>query len=164
MNLEATIKKLIHIDSFDVGKFAYTRNIYRKLRDRKEWILHGIPKKVYIETTRKCNLKCRYCVRQSLIENGTLKPIDMSEEVFELVLEQVSTLDNVTLIGLSGLGEPFLDKKIVDRITTVKRLFPQAFVGLTSNGTLLDRVGDRIIGVLDGLSLSLNFWCCAVVG
>ena len=70
----------------------------------------GLPVEYIVETTAKCNLYCPMCPR----ETHKQPKEDMSDEIFERLVEGAAeTGEHMMLIGL---GEPFMDRKIFDRI------------------------------------------------
>src|SRR5947208_13988598 len=72
--------------------------------------LNALPVEYIVETTAKCNLYCPMCPREVYKQPKA----DMSDAVFErLVRESGATAEHMMLIGL---GEPFMDPKIYDRI------------------------------------------------
>jgi len=92
--------------------------------------LNALPVEYIVETTAKCNLYCPMCPREAFEQPKA----DMSDAVFErLVKESAETAEHMMLIGL---GEPFLDPKIYDRIEFCHRHSVSTL--LSTNGTLLD--------------------------
>lgn len=92
--------------------------------------LSGLPVEYIVETTAKCNLYCPMCPR----ETHRQPKEDMAEEIFSrLVREAGGSAEHMMLIGL---GEPFLDPAIFDRIEYCDR--HRIFTLLSTNGTLLD--------------------------
>lgn len=90
----------------------------------------ALPVEYIVETTAKCNLYCPMCPR----ETHKQPKEDMADEIFErLVKESGSTAEHMMLIGL---GEPFLDPQIFDRIEYCQRHGIATL--LSTNGTLLD--------------------------
>src|SRR5919107_5928266 len=72
--------------------------------------LSGLPVEYIVETTAKCNLYCPMCPR----ETHKQPKEDMPDAIFSrLVRESGSSAEHMMLIGL---GEPFLDPKLFDRI------------------------------------------------
>src|SRR6202158_3400172 len=68
------------------------------------------PVEYIVETTAKCNLYCPMCPR----ETHKQPKADMSDNVFERLVRQAGrTSEHMMLIGL---GEPFMDPKIFERI------------------------------------------------
>src|SRR5579864_1162129 len=90
----------------------------------------ALPVEYIVETTAKCNLYCPMCPR----ETHKQPKEDMTDEVFEaLVRGSATTAEHMMLIGL---GEPFMDRKIFDRIEYCERHGIATL--LSTNGTLLD--------------------------
>jgi radical SAM protein with 4Fe4S-binding SPASM domain len=107
-------------------------NRARLLRDYlgKRSKLAGLPVEYIVETTAKCNLYCPMCPRETHLQPKE----DMTDAIFErLVTESGRTAEHMMLIGL---GEPFLDRKIFDRIEYCGRHGVSTL--LSTNGTLLD--------------------------
>src|ERR1700752_4351136 len=90
----------------------------------------ALPVEYIVETTAKCNLYCPMCPR----ETHKQPKEDMTDAVFErLVGESSGTAEHMMLIGL---GEPFMDPKIFDRIEYCERHGVSTL--LSTNGTFLD--------------------------
>ncbi|MBL8290711.1 MAG: radical SAM protein [Bryobacterales bacterium] len=97
---------------------------------RRQDTLSALPVEFIVETTAKCNLYCPMCPRETLKQPKE----DMTDEIFErLVSESGASAEHMMLIGL---GEPFLDKKIFDRIEYCER--HNVHTLLSTNGTFLD--------------------------
>jgi MoaA/NifB/PqqE/SkfB family radical SAM enzyme len=110
----------------------------------------ALPVEYIVETTAKCNLYCPMCPR----ETHKQPKADMSEDVFQrLVSEAGSTAEHMMLIGL---GEPFMDKNIFERIEFCHQHSISAL--LSTNGTFLDeRNAVRILdSPLDQMTLSFD--------
>jgi radical SAM protein with 4Fe4S-binding SPASM domain len=90
----------------------------------------ALPVEYIVETTAKCNLYCPMCPR----ETHKQPKEDMTGEIFErLVQGAASTGEHMMLIGL---GEPFMDRSIFDRIEYCERHGVSTL--LSTNGTFLD--------------------------
>jgi radical SAM protein with 4Fe4S-binding SPASM domain len=99
--------------------------------------LGGLPVEYIVETTARCNLYCPMCPRETIAQPKQ----DMSDAVFErLVRESGWSAEHMMLIGL---GEPFLDRKIFDRIARCDRHGVHTL--LSTNGTLLDEAASARI-------------------
>lgn len=112
--------------------------------------LNALPVEYIVETTAKCNLYCPMCPR----ETHKQPKEDMSDVVFErLVSEAARTGEHMMLIGL---GEPFLDPGILDRIEFCDR--HNVATLLSTNGTLLDEeASDQILrSTLAHITLSFD--------
>ncbi len=90
----------------------------------------ALPVEYIVETTAKCNLYCPMCPR----ETHKQPKEDMTDEIFERLVAGASrTGEHMMLIGL---GEPFMDRKIFDRIEYCERHGIATL--LSTNGTFLD--------------------------
>jgi radical SAM protein with 4Fe4S-binding SPASM domain len=112
--------------------------------------LTALPVEYIVETTAKCNLYCPMCPR----ETHKQPKADMTDEVFErLVRDSGKTAEHMMLIGL---GEPFMDPQIFERIEFCHRHSISSL--LSTNGTFLDeRVAARVLdSPLEQLTLSFD--------
>ncbi len=101
-----------------------------------EVILHKIGadlKKLYLEPTSKCNLKCITCVRQQWSD---LAGREMSMELFEQLLEQLKKFTQLERVHLGGFGEPLAHSRALE---IIRRLCEAGYqVSLNTNGTLVN--------------------------
>jgi len=92
--------------------------------------LGALPVEFIVETTAKCNLYCPMCPRETYKQPKE----DMPDAVFErLLAESAATAEHMMLIGL---GEPFMDAKIFDRIAACEKHGVYSLI--STNGTFLD--------------------------
>jgi radical SAM protein with 4Fe4S-binding SPASM domain len=112
--------------------------------------LPALPVEYIVETTAKCNLYCPMCPR----ETHKQPKADMPDDVFERVVQQAgNTAEHMMLIGL---GEPFMDPRIFERIEFCHRHSISTL--LSTNGTFLDeRVAERVLdSPLEQITLSFD--------
>jgi radical SAM protein with 4Fe4S-binding SPASM domain len=112
--------------------------------------LNALPVEYIVETTAKCNLYCPMCPRETHPQPKS----DMTPEVFErLVSEAGETAEHMMLIGL---GEPFMDAKIFQRIEFCHRHSISTL--LSTNGTFLDeRCSAKVLdSPLEQITLSFD--------
>jgi len=112
--------------------------------------LAALPVEYIVETTAKCNLYCPMCPR----ETHKQPKADMTDEVFEqLVRQSGETAEHMMLIGL---GEPFMDPQIFERIEFCHRHSISTL--LSTNGTFLDeRTAARVLdSPLEQITLSFD--------
>lgn len=117
---------------------------------RRRVVLSGLPVEFIVETTAKCNLYCPMCPR----ETHKQPKEDMNDAVFQrLVAESGRSAEHMMLIGL---GEPFLDPAIFDRIEHCATHNISTL--LSTNGTLLDeRMAERLLdSPLEHVTLSFD--------
>lgn len=92
-------------------------------------------KRVYIEITNICNLRCSFCPPTSR------KAEHMSPAVFLHILKQIKT--HTGYIYLHVKGEPLLHPEL-DKILDLS--FEEGFqVNITTNGTLINKIGQMLL-------------------
>ena len=117
------------------------------LKNLKEKIkyLKGLPvdtfRDIYIETVATCTNNCFMCPRHDVKHYGF-----MSDEMFKNIIKKLKEINYSGNVHLYGQGEPFLDKKIIDKIYYIKSELPNSNIILISNFTVLnDEFIDKIL-------------------
>ena len=134
---------------------VYKKIIAKKIKNRLEYLKNRNEIKFMIETTSVCNAKCVFCVYPTMKR----KHAAMSDETFSTIVERIKTEDITPLcFDLFMIGEPFLDKKIFERIRILKTTFPNAKVNITSNFSSVDKdvIDQLIASKTDFVNISLN--------
>jgi MoaA/NifB/PqqE/SkfB family radical SAM enzyme len=98
-----------------------------------------MPVTVDVEVTNRCNAKCHFCPRDRTPHQGLMVP-----SVFAKALERAVEYRKVAVelpnpdveISLCGLGEPLLNRDVVDYVRLARA--EGFFVKMSSNGSLLD--------------------------
>ena len=113
---------------------------------------HGLklPEVLYIETTNRCNLRCKGCI----LYRGNWEPDrDMTLPDLIMITDQLPALERATL---HGVGEPLLNTELCRMIAHLKKR--NVFVLFNSNGILLgeERQNAIIDAGLDELRISLD--------
>lgn len=109
-----------------------------------------LPKVLYIETTNRCNLRCKGCI----LYRGSWEPDrDLSLAELIRITDQLPDLEQVYL---HGIGEPLLNKALPDIIRHLKDR--NVYTLFNSNGVLLDDQRQRALvsAGLDELRISLD--------
>lgn len=103
--------------------------------------------RIMFEVTRRCNLRCAHCFR------GEPQNIDISEEIIDKTLDQISSCFSFDVTG----GEPFLVPEkleyLVDGI--IKRKMRFTSFSLVVNGTILDDRAQRSVAAINRLATYL---------
>ncbi len=111
-------------------------------------------RKIYLEPTTSCNLKCRTCIRQVWEEPEA----QMAVSTFQNFLNQVAELPNLERVIFTGFGEPLAHPRIIDMIAAVRSRHLAVTIG--SNGHLLEEnmcrqlielKVDRLVVSVDGV-------------
>jgi radical SAM protein with 4Fe4S-binding SPASM domain len=92
-------------------------------------VVPELPEELYLETTNRCNLRCRTCPQYYGMPEESA---DLTPERVRRILSQFPTVRRVVL---HGIGEPLLNRDLVAIIAAVKRR--GAHVLFNTNGLLL---------------------------
>ena len=113
------------------------------------YMIPDYPSQAQIEITNRCNLTCKMCPRDYF----NLLKEDMPLETFKKIVDR---LENITLLTLTGWGEPLVHPHIFEMITYCKERSHE--VKLTTNGTLLSsEMRQRVFSSgLDEITISLE--------
>ena len=89
-------------------------------------------KKIYLEITNNCNLKCDFCIKNNRPNKF------MNENEFKTILNKLKGYTNYLYFHI--LGEPLLHPKINEFIDIASEYFK---INITTNGYLIDRIKDN---------------------
>lgn len=114
------------------------------------------PRMIYLETTGRCNAKCDFCPHPKLDRKFDA----MSDELFEKIVLEASEFPVDRFVGFSlhAVNEPFMDRKIFDRLATINRLVPHAQIAVNTNMNIMPpRFFERIRGIRGISDWSISF-------
>lgn len=116
----------------------------------------SVPLSIQIDPTRDCNFKCVYCnhIQDS---SETVKSKKLSLSVFKKFINDCKGFEKkIKVLTFSGLGEPLLNKDLVEMIILAKQVSEK--VSVVTNGSLLTtKKTDELINAgLDILRISLQ--------
>ena len=117
----------------------------------KKWVNTSIYNKIYskiienkskeikpiflqIENTNVCNANCIMCPHTSMKRGKKIMSQKDFEKIVDNVLKEYSSIK--TLI-ITGFGEPFMDKEIIDKIKFVNEKYPLLQIDIYTNANLL---------------------------
>ncbi|MGD9559297.1 MAG: GTP 3',8-cyclase MoaA [Oscillospiraceae bacterium] len=107
-----------------------------------------------VSVTDRCNLRCQYCMPAAgvcSIPHEEVLRFDEVERVARVMAEL--GVDRVRLTG----GEPLVRKNVAALAASIKRIPGIGFLGLTTNGTLLQPLAHELRDAgVDGLNISLD--------
>ena len=107
--------KIVNFYKYVWGRAVYStflRDLYKLRVKLFPWYL-PLPSYIEIETTTKCNFRCKMCEHTY----WKIPPMDMSFNQFKSVIDQLPTLK---WIGMTGIGESFLNKDFIKMLKYVK--------------------------------------------
>jgi len=116
--------------------------------------LKEYPSRLFVETTTRCNLKCRMCVKQT--DGNCIVEGDMSADIFA-TLEPA--FPHIEALILNGIGEPLLHRGLEGFIRSARGLMSAgSWIGFQSNGLLLSEARARSVveAGLDRICLSMD--------
>lgn len=110
----------------------------------------SLPRRIQIEITNECNLRCKMCAR-SYNEGLIRKSLRLTD--IKIIISQIPNCRN---IALHGLGEPLMNHDLIDIVSFLKKRKKR--VHFTTNATLLmPTISEELIkSGLDGITISIN--------
>ena len=111
-----------------------------------------LPEIVQIESTNICNAKCVFCPRDEMHRRQGI----MSFDLFRKIVDECVEL-GITHVRVHNYGEPFVDRKLVDKVRYAKEKGIQE-VGMISNGSLItEQVARGLVDAgLDAITISVD--------
>ena len=111
------------------------------------------PRLVAIETTNRCNAKCKFCPNNSLARARRV----IDDDLFKKIIEDCKEFP-LPAIEPFLQGEPFVDPKILDRLAYINEQLPNTALRLYSNGAALTPQKSDALRELnvDKIYISLN--------
>jgi MoaA/NifB/PqqE/SkfB family radical SAM enzyme len=125
------------------------KNSVGEVLGRILYMIPDYPSQAQIEITNRCNLACKMCPRDYF----NLLKEDMPLETFKKIVDR---MESITLLTLTGWGEPLVHPHVFEMITYCKERSHK--VKLTTNGTLLtSEMRQRVFSSgLDEITISLE--------
>lgn len=165
---DETINKRIFFESRYLFNLSWEWHIFAVDKEYLEYELteciqdfYPAPKELLLSTTNVCNLKCIMCALHAPAIQVNHKTNFFSKKQFLETNKVYEILDysgkyGVQMVNLSAEGEVLLDERIFDFIGYAKSVgVPNVF--LTTNGTLLDRYGKKLLDSgLDSMAISID--------
>lgn len=138
-------------------------NLYRFLRNKVRSVLMqkskslsvAYPSSIMIELTNLCNIKCITCAREYAY-GDTMSKGFLDFEKFKNIIDEVHPY--VDSIGLTGLGETFLYKKIHEAIDHIRSKSKGIIISCSINAHLPKSVeiANKIAGKIDTIQISID--------
>jgi len=109
-----------------------------------------LPKTLYLETTNRCNLRCKGCIQY---RGSWEAERDLTLDDVAMITDQLPELERIVL---HGIGEPLLNKDLPEIIRHLKKR--HIHVLFNSNGILLNqqRQDELIRAGLDEIRISID--------
>jgi len=145
-----TLGRKVLSTPFIVNSKLYNSLYDKKIKNTIEELEKRYPLGVDIGTTNLCNAQCIMCPHSKLKKMGT-----MDMKLYKKIIDNCYRL-GIKMITLSFFGEPFLDKKIIEKIRYAKE--KKMYVGFYSNASLLNKELAREVveSGLNGITISFD--------
>lgn len=117
--------------------------------------MQDVKYRIMIETSSLCNARCEFCSNPTLVREKKV----MDDEIFSLIIERlIKEQINVEKFILHLNGEPFTDKKLIDRIKLLQQFFPKSPIWFTTNFSMPDenKIEELLTSGLHTITISLN--------
>ncbi len=113
------------------------------------------PSTIMLELTNYCNLACTICPRESTYGNEMDKGMMDTEKAKNIIDEVSPYLDS---IGLTGMGETFMYKKIEEVVDYIKEKNKGIIISVSTNAVLpnfIDKV-KNLVDKIDTIQISID--------
>lgn len=141
---QTPLKNLVNTPLYN--KF-YSIIVRKRARKMSPYILQ-------IENTNICNARCVMCPHTIMKRKGKIMKLNEFKKIFDNVLKNY----NIKRMAITGFGEPFIDKDLINKIKYVNEKFPEIKIELYTNAYLLDKkIADELLGLnLSKITFSIN--------
>lgn len=117
--------------------------------------------RMHLPVARPCNIKCAFCTPMvdacyHGCRPGVSAEILSPEEALKRVDWAVAADPTFLVVGIAGPGEPLLSEETFQTFELVKRKYPQLILCASSNGLLLEDNVERMKGLIDTLTVTVN--------
>lgn len=135
-----------------VNKKTYN-SFYEKRVKKKSKCVN--PKFIQIENTNFCNATCIMCPHTSMKRKKKI----MSQKDFEKIINNIiKNYPSIKTIIITGFGEPFIDKGILEKIEFLNKAYPKLNIDIYTNASLLKKeLTDKVLKQnIHKINFSLN--------
>ncbi len=110
-------------------------NPYQIIRRKFGLAQKDLFKHVLLQTNYRCTRKCSFC-HYGLAESPN--NVDINEDLFYNIIDELKKLDYKGRIGLFEMNEPLTDRRFVKFLSYTRKKLPKAWIFISSNGDLLN--------------------------
>lgn len=104
--------------------------------------------RIHLPVAPECNIQCNYCNRKYDCPNenrpGVTSAILDPFEAVRRVRFARHKLDNLSVVGIAGPGEPLANEETFDTLDIVRKMHPDLHLCLATNGLLAPMYMDRL--------------------
>ena len=107
------------------------------------YVQRPFPITLQIQTTSLCNADCVFCPYPETSEKLSMGSMD--DDLFKKIIDECSQHNSVRTIIPFLMADPFIDKKMTEKIFYIKEKIPFAAIRLSSNGgPLVPKIAEKI--------------------
>ncbi len=96
-------------------------------------------KRIQIETTNFCNMKCDFCPNKRMTRERKILDFQYFKEIIDDIAENKMT----GVISFAGNGEPFIDPDFLNKLKYCKS--KNLKTAVTTNGLLIEKISEEFI-------------------
>lgn len=93
------------------------------------------PRIIHLETRSRCNSRCSFCAAS--VQNETRPDIHMSDELIDKILGELKEINYSNRLSFYCNNEPFIEKRIYDIVAKSRKMLPDAYLEIKTNGRAL---------------------------
>lgn len=139
----------------------YRKNLLNNRQNLFDLLPLNEPITISVGLTNRCNFGCVFCPTGDLEltrKSNKIATGMMSDKVFYKIIDDVLKFKKkIRKLSLTGFGEPFLHKNIVNYLKFIKEKKATEKVSITTNGSLLQRFDMKeIVQNLDEIIFSIE--------
>ena len=149
------LKRIQHLPN-GINLLRYSNNkIQTLLLDKSKSLKVANPSSIMIELTNHCNIKCITCAREYAFGDAMAKGF-MDFEKFKSIIDEIYPY--VDAIGLTGLGETFLYKRIDEAVDYIKSKSKGIIISCSINAHLPKsiEIAEKLIDQIDTIQISID--------
>jgi radical SAM protein with 4Fe4S-binding SPASM domain len=149
------IKRIQHLPK-GINLLRYSNNkIQTLLLEKSKSLKVSYPSSIMIELTNHCNIKCITCAREYAYGDAMAKGF-MDFEKFKNIIDEIHPY--VDAIGLTGLGETFLYKRIEEAVDYIKSKSKGIIISCSINAHLPKsiEIAEKLVNKIDTIQISID--------
>ena len=139
-----------------INLLRYSKNkIQTLLLDKSKSLKVSYPSSIMIELTNHCNIKCITCAREYAYGDAMAKGF-LDFEKFKNIIDEIHPY--VDAIGLTGLGETFLYKRIDEAVDYIKSKSKGIIISCSINAHLPKsiEIAEKLTNKIDTIQISID--------
>lgn len=117
--------------------------------------------RIHLPVAGDCNLGCNYCNALQKSTNkhipGACSKILSTAQALELLRKEMDNNPNLTVVGISGPGDPLANESTFSVLESINRDFPGLLKCICTNGIALADQRNRLASLkIDAITLTIN--------